>query len=68
MLLVSAGVLGVLALLVAALWALLGWLGQVFGYQSNDANLPLTLLLALLLLSGLVLLGRTRLREWLRRR
>ena len=45
---------GVVAAVFGALGWALGWLALTFGYQSNDANLPVILVFSLLIFAALV--------------
>ncbi|GAA4023089.1 hypothetical protein GCM10022631_42160 [Deinococcus rubellus] len=64
---------GFIAAVFSLLWAL-GWLARTFGYQSNDANLPITLIISLAVFAAAGWLWpgaasqhlRQRLREWWR--
>ena len=60
MLLVAFASVLLLALLTALLLLAFRWIARMFGYQGNDANLPVTLGLALLLLALLAFLNRAR--------
>ncbi|WP_425145363.1 hypothetical protein [Deinococcus sp.] len=56
-----------LGLLTGLLWLVFGWIGRMFGYQGNDANLPVTAGLALTILAGVGAYHRSRLRSYLQR-
>ena len=51
---------GFIAAVFSLLWGVLGWLGRTLGYQSNDANLPITLVISALIFAALLGLAASK--------
>ncbi|WP_420596317.1 hypothetical protein [Deinococcus sp.] len=68
---VLAAFAGFIAAVFSLLWWVLGALAAAFGYQSNDANLPITLVISAFIFAALLGLATSepgqRLRRALRR-